>query len=613
MFIKKIYPFFFVLLFFSACQPTKYLGKNELLYNGATIVKSKPKKDQPGRNLRTELSYKVRQQPNKKIFGQRFKLWVYQQYINHDKEKGLRHWLKTKIGEPPVVYSHRLTEQSRLSIQQYLRDNGFLNATVSVDTTIKNRVIDVKYSVKGNGQFSIHSYIIPPDTTRFLALINQKIKKPRIQPGAPYSLRAIDAERLRIENLARGNGFFEFDQSSLYFYLDTTITENRKLDIYLSIKPPADQKNYKRYQLGNVNIYPDYSLNSGEVAEKKDTIRTDNWQVIQSKRIVKLKTLQAAIAQDSGAVYSEYLERQTINYLLDLDVFKYINLKYEMVMVDSQPVLNRNFYLTPSLNQDFDVGLEASTERTNFLGYSAGVNYTHRNLFRGAENFKTGLSLGAETQAGGDGPFINTLEVNFNSGLSIPRLLLPFKISNRLKGVIPKTLINVNGSYQQRNTLFTSASMLTEFGYTWKQKQHFQHQFYPFQFTFLKLINTSTDFENELIANPRLRASFDDLIIFAADYRFFYSNQSINTQNNYFYFRGEIETAGNIASLAGQQNANNPNGPKTFFNTPIAQFTRFQAEARYTWYQPKTSIVTRLSTGIALSYGNSVAVPYVRQ
>lgn len=610
---KKYFFFALALIFFNACKSTKYLQDDQLLYNGAKLVKVKPKKDQPKAALTTELSYKIIQSPNKKIFGQRFKLWVYQKLINHTKEKGFRHFLKTKIGEPPAIYNHHLTERSRLSIQQSLRDNGFLNASVSVDTTIKNKIINVKYTVRGNGRFFINNYILPPDTTELLRIINKKIKKPLIQSGNPYSLSSIDAERLRIESLARNNGFFEFDQSSLYFYLDTTIQEHRKLDMYVSLSAPANQKNFNRYQLGNINIYPDYSLSNTPTSEKKDTIREEYWQLIQNKEVVKLSALQEAIAQDSGAVYSQKLERQAINYLLDFGVFKYVNLKYEKVLVDSQPVLNRNFYLSPSLNQDFGLELEASTERTNFLGYSVGVNYIHRNIFRGAERFKTSLSLGAETQAGDEGPFVNTLEVNYDAGLSIPRLLLPFKITSRLRSAIPKTLINVNGTFQQRNTLFTSASALAELGYAWKQKQSFQHQFYPFQFTLLRLLSTSDDFEKELLENPRLRASFDDLLILATNYRFSFSNQLLNNRKNYFYFRGELETAGNVASLIASPNPDEPDDPKTFLNIPIAQFARAQAEARYTWYQPKTSVVARLATGYALPYGNSDAVPYIRQ
>ena len=614
--MKKYILFLFLFsLILSACNPTKHLAEEEFLYNGASLKLGTPAADQPKAKLRGELLYKVKQSPNSKIFGKRFRLWVYQKVRKNNKGKGIGHWLKTKIGEAPVIYQETQTRQSRLLMQRYLWDNGFLNGEIKADTIVKKQFVKVVYSVEGNGQFKIRNYSTPPDSTNFLASINLRNKKQKIRPRTPYRLADIDAERERIKDLARATGFYEFDQSSIYFYLDTALQEQQMLDVYLTIKPPAGQANYSPHRLGNVTIYPDYKLNqAAEDLVKMDTIREENWTMIQSKKIIKLKALQEAISQDSGSVYSQPLENQAINYLLDLGTFKFVNLRYQKDSIDGQSILHRYFFLTPSLNQDFGLELEASTERSNFLGSSFGVNYTHRNIFRGAERFKTGLSIGVETQAGNQGPFINTLEANFDAGLSIPRLLLPFKIARRVKGAIPKTLINFKGTYQQRNTLFTSFSLLTELGYSWKQDQYFQHQFYPFQFTILNLIEESPEFTMELLQNPRLRASFDDLSIFAANYRFTYSNQQLNARKNYFYLRGEIESAGNLANLLAKASGqNNSIAPYTLFSNPIAQFARVQLETRYTHYQQKTTLVGRLIGGLALPYGNSEAVPYIRQ
>lgn len=609
-----VYLFLFSLLL-GACNPTKHLAEDELLYNGASLKIGAPTANQPKAKLRAELLDKVRQTPNTKIFGKRFRLWVYQKVKDNNKEKGIGHWLKTKIGEPPVIYKEAASRQSLLLMQRYLLDNGFLNGTIKTDTIVKKQFVKVVYSVEGNGQFRIRNYITPPDTTRFLASINLRNNKQEIRPRAPYRLSDIDAERERIKNLARTTGFYEFDQSAIYFYLDTAIQEQQMMDVYLTIKSPADQANYTPHRLGNVTIYPDFQLNqTKDTSLQMDTIREGNWTMIQSKKIVKLKALQEAIAQDSGSVYSQPLENQAINYLLDLGTFKFVNLRYQKDSINGQHLLHRYFYLTPSLNQDFGLELEASTERSNFLGSSVGVNYTHRNIFRGAEQFKTGLSIGVETQAGNQGPFINTLEANFDAGLSIPRLLLPFKIARRVKGAIPKTLINFKGTYQQRNTLFTSFSLLTELGYSWKQSQYFQHQFYPFQFTLLNLIEKSPEFTMELLQNPRLRASFDDLSILAANYRFTFSTQQLNARKNYFYLRGEIESAGSLANflakVSGQDNSISPN---SLFGNPISQFARAQVETRYTLYQKKATLAGRLIAGLALPYGNSEAVPYIRQ
>jgi outer membrane protein assembly factor BamA len=600
-----IYFLFGLLILFGACRPSKYLKEGELLYNGATLKVSKPLKDQPNKNYRADLSTKVRQKPNSK-----FKLWVYMR--NKNKTKGLGKWMKEKVGEPPVLYEPRQTERSRLLMETYLRNNGFLHAEVSADTVMIKNKVEVRYFIKGNGQYTINEYFLPPDTTLLLSLIKENSKRPIIRPGRPYTLTTIDAERLRIENLGRNNGFYEFNPDAIYFYVDTIVPPDQSVDVHLVIRPPANEKKYRPHKLGAVTIYPDYILGEENTQKSvdKDTIRQDQWTLIQNKTIVELAALQEAIAQDSGAVYDLSLERQAINYLLDFGIFKFVNLRYDKDSIDGELVLQRSFYLTPSLNQDFGINVEASTERTNFLGSSIGVNYTHRNAFNTAVQFNTGLSAGAELQVGKDEPLFNTLQAEYNAGLVFPRLLLPFKISHRVKGSIPKTLVNLNATYQRRNTLFTSFSGLAELGYSWKINRKIQHQIFPFQFTLLNLLNTSMEFQAELDRNPRLRASFDDLFILAANYRFSYTNQLLNTRKDYTFFRAELETAGNIASLFS---SSSDTGPSTLLNVPVAQFSKVSSEIRYTWFQRKTSIVGRFSAGLAVPYGNSKAVPYIRQ
>lgn len=597
----------FLVLALCSCHPSKHLSEQDFLYKGAALSLNDPAKDQPKKKLQSELLLKIRQKPNSKILGQRFRLWVYQKMRNNHKEKGILYWLKNKVGEVPVLYNEQLTNQSRLLMEKHLRDNGFLNARVSIDTLVGKQMVEVVYRINGQGQFKLRDYFLPPDTTRLLQVFQEKNKKSKIRLGDAYQLAVIDEERVRLRNLARENGFYEFGQTDLFFYLDTAIHQSHSFDLYLAIKSPADQVDYRPHLLGDVTIYPDYNLNkSTNTNSPKDTIRNGSWKMIQSREVVRLSAIQEAIAQDSGAVYNEVLEKQAINYLLDLGTFKFVNLQYEKKIVDSQTVLQRYFYLTPNLNQDFGVELEASTERSNFLGSSIGGHYTHRNIFKGAEQFKTGLAFGIETQAGNVGPFVNTLETSFDAGLTFPRLLLPFKVTHRLRGAIPKTLINLKATYQRRNTLFTSISLLTELGYSWKQTQLFQHQFYPLQFTLLRLPSKSATFTQELLNNPRLQASFNNLAIVAANYRFSFSNQQLNSRKNFLYLKGEVETAGNFANLLSGQAG-------TLFGSPIAQFARVQAEGRYTFYQAKSSLVTRLLGGLAVPYGNSNAVPYIRQ
>src|SRR5690349_367361 len=102
--------FLIVSLLMASCSVTKYLPEGENLYNGAKVnIKSGSKKEAKG--LRTELQALVRPRPNKKLFGWRYKVWLY--YVaGEPKGKGLRKWVRS-LGEEPVFASQVNLQKNR--------------------------------------------------------------------------------------------------------------------------------------------------------------------------------------------------------------------------------------------------------------------------------------------------------------------------------------------------------------------------------------------------------------------------------------------------------------------------------------------------------------------
>ena len=92
----------------ASCNPTKYVPKGETLLdedhisiNHANVKKS-------------DILPYVKQKPNKRIFGARFYLGLYN-LSNIKKDKWPHNWLR-KIGEEPVVYDPEATEKSKEQI-----------------------------------------------------------------------------------------------------------------------------------------------------------------------------------------------------------------------------------------------------------------------------------------------------------------------------------------------------------------------------------------------------------------------------------------------------------------------------------------------------------------
>src|SRR5690606_20943246 len=99
--------FIFSCVVLASCSSTKNLKPGQILYTGSD-VKINP--DTSGRianekDVRKTLEGKTRPRPNKSILGIKYKLFFYNLAGEPKKPKGFRHWLRTKMGEPPVLLS----------------------------------------------------------------------------------------------------------------------------------------------------------------------------------------------------------------------------------------------------------------------------------------------------------------------------------------------------------------------------------------------------------------------------------------------------------------------------------------------------------------------------
>src|SRR3970040_2941532 len=100
--------YFIVLSLFFAfgCSNTKYLPEGDFLYTGSSVkVKDSVLKKKERKALENEAEELLVPKPNKQILGLRPKLFIYNLVGQPKKAKGIRYWLRTKVGEPPVLFS----------------------------------------------------------------------------------------------------------------------------------------------------------------------------------------------------------------------------------------------------------------------------------------------------------------------------------------------------------------------------------------------------------------------------------------------------------------------------------------------------------------------------
>lgn len=598
-----------IALLCAACGGTKYVPKGALLYNGADIKFVDSKNVKNKKRLRSELENFVTPDKNSGI-----KLWIYNTFHNPNKEKGLGNFIARKLGEPPVLFDPSAVEQSEALMENYLHDNGYFGSDVISDTSSHHKKVMVTYHVESDGQYTIRDVYYPSDSTPLTTLFDQRKKKAQIKPGQAYSLSSLQAERTRLTNIAREHGYFEFNEDYIFYFVDTTLN-NLQTDIYLRVKQPTDSTRHQQYYMDTAYVYPTYDIEEPPRVYD-DTVYYKNLKIIQSEEFVNPPALKRSIAQDKGALYQKSRQDQTVNHLLDLGVFKFVNMEYATETRHDTNYVKRYIYLTPSLTQNVSANIEATTETTNFLGSALSGTYTHRNFFGGAETFNARLSTGVETQLGGGAndsiPFINTLEITAEASLSFPRFVVPFfNIRNTRAYYVPKTRISISDNFQRRTSFFTINSFQLEYAYEWQETRRKSHVLKPLIINLIKLLGTSDAFQEILDANPRLQQGFSNTAILGASYQYTYSAQEVNTRQDYLYFRGSVESSGNLSSLLATKAASGE--PRKFLGTAFSQYIRFDTDTRYNIVNKGNSLVGRLAVGVGIPYGNSTVLPYVKQ
>lgn len=597
-------------LVLTSCVGTKHLPANANLIKKVKIEFKNPKKIDHQRQLKAELQLKAKPIPNYGLGG--FNLWVYNITSKNKKKKGFRHWLKKAFGRAPQLYDRKVVNRSKLVLEKHLKDQGYFGATVNIDTTVKKQQMSLIFRVESKGRFIVNSLNFPDDTTAIGRLINQYQKGTKIKINKPYSKLAIDKERLRLAQIAGRHGYMYFQENNLFFLVDTT-KGGQQADLYLKIEQPSDSLLHRPFQVGKTVVYPTYLLEDTVGIAHWDTSYHKEIQIIQPLEIIKPKVITRNIYQRTGDLINRDLQDIGVSHLLDLGLFKFVRLKYERNDSGHIKILDRNFYLTPGLTQKIQTEFQVNNRSGNFFGTAASIQYSHNNLFRGAEQLLVKLSGGVETQSQNKERLINIFDLDAEVSLRLPKLLVPFKkIRRRPFLFVPKTRISLSANFQERRDFYNINSTSLKFGYEWKQNANLRHQFNLLNFNQLNVWNKSAAFIAILADDTRLENSFENVFIMGSTYTLTYTSTPQNEVSPYLFFRTDISSSGNLLSLIAKQKAS---GEKTdlLWGRVYAQFFRITPDLRYYIPRRKSVWASRFLFGIGIPYGNSNELPYVEQ
>lgn len=591
----------------ASCSMTKNLPEGKQLHYQTNFKFSNPEKVNRQKRLATDLSYIAKPIPATGL--QKWQVGIHSSVNKKGKEKGFSAWLQRKFGRPPAYFDERKIEQSRLVMEKYLQDIGYFGASIGQDTSVRGKKVTVDYTITSKGQYFVREIFRPADTLELTHLLAQAERETLLKSGVAYSLPMLSNERARLAGLANEGGYFEVTKDNFYYFVDTTAGE-LQVDVYLKIKEAGDSSIHKIYYLDDSWVYPDHSLGRDTVSLGLDTLAYGELHVVQRQEILRSTVLNRMVWKEENALFSKKQQAETINRLLNLGIFKFANMRLEPEVRQDTNFLRRRIYLTPGLMRDFSTEFQVNSRSGNFLGTEVSASFSHKNLFRGAELFNVNLATGLETNIGANASsIVNTLNLGLNASLGLPSIYAPFVKRERVKGeVLPRTTFRIGDDFQKRTGFFTVNSFNLSAGYSW-QRSPWQYELNPLFVNLVNVLQTSDELDALLLENRRLRSSFEDVLIAGISFKTAFSNQTTAKRGRHFFWRGGIESAGDLFYLA-----TNPSGQgEQVLGIPFSQYLKLDSDIRQYFPLRKGRLAGRLNIGVGVPYGNSEVLPYTKQ
>lgn len=595
-----------------ACNPTKHLPPNEKLYTGARVNVHGPSLTaREKKTLRDDLRGLTRPKPNTRFLGIPVKLNIYNMFRNS--KKGLFKNLRDKYGEPPVLLSQVDLQQNVKVLQNHLENKGYFHAKLTADTTVRRKRARADYDAETGEQYTINSVHFPTDSSNVSLAIQQTIKNSLLKKDAPFDLDVIKAERTRIDALLKEKGFYFFSADYLLVKTDSTIG-NHLVNMYVVVKPEAPWQAKEIYHINNVYIYSGYNLNMHRIDTLKSLAEVySGYHIIDRNKRFKPYLFKETMQFKPGDVYNRTGHNQTLNRLINLNLFKFVKNRFEVVPVDS-PKLDVYYYLTPLPSKSFRAEITTVTRSNNLNGSQLNLGWQHRNLFRsGAQVNITGY-VGSDVQFSGAFKGYNTYRTGAGALFTIPRFVVPFATLRKTGPFAPRTAIRLGYDILNRKKLYTLNSYRLEYGYNWKQNLQKSHELYPISISYAQPLNVTHIFDSLRLLFVGMEHIIDKQFILGSRYEYLYNQQANGIQLlNSWYFNGIVDLSGNIAGLLSGANIKKGDTAK-IYNTPFSQYAKLEGDLRY--YRKiglKSTWANRINIGIGIPYGNSVQIPYIKQ
>ena len=558
------------------------------------------------------------QKPNKKILGIPVSQHIWA-YYNKRKLTDFSQYMKTKIGNAPVLFDSSKLEKSRQAFQYYYFNLGYFDNIVDVQYQTKNKKTIVQYNIQPNQPYRIRKIFFDTITEIQKALISDSIHS-YLQEGDVFDINNFKNEIERLTYLANEKGYFSFNKDHVKYVYDT-FKQTHELNVYVKILEESDTSNFQKYTVDSIYLI----VNPYSKTEKKsyqfEVSDYGNIKVFQENpKNYKDEFLTRFIYQYHDSFYSKSDINYSIQRLSELNNFKLINSSTNL-KDNERRVLDLYYILSPYPRRNFSFGQYVYGSSLGFAGAQPTLAYTNRNLTKRADKLSLTLSGAIEANLSFSNKsytpgFVSRTDISIVSSYNLEKFILPILFSDKTRYLYNRTSINSQYTYSRRLGFYDIHNIGASAGYEWSVKRQTSFSYFPFLLNYILFPESSvtTEFRNTLNINPGLRSTFSNAFILGSYFQFNHFVNYGRKKANLLTYKINVETAGNSIYLIDKVIPLNKDADNININgIDVSQYFKTQLEVSTSNKINRiTSFHARAKAGFAFPFGNSSQLPYIK-
>ena len=613
----------------TACSSTKHVPQGKLLLDKVKINVTDPHKDVEA----SQLANYLRQNANHRVLGGlKLQLALYN-IAGRDSANWFNRWIK-RVGTPPVIYDSALTVASADQLHMALSNRGFMNnvVTYQVEADSAKRKARINYDITLGEPYFIRSidYDIPDEDLRDIILADTA--RFTVHEGDLLNYNRLDEWRQNITENLRNHGYYAFNKEYITFMADTA-AGSKAVDLTLNSRDPYRNDHmpyyteHEPFYVRDVVYVTDYDpVEMHDAFWGADTVTLHSGiKIIEGPdRYLRHDVLDECNHIEPGQLYNAEAITRTYRALGRLNILKQINIDVRPLgEVDGVLMVDAYVLLSPDKSQTVSVSLEGTNSEGD-LGFGVGLDYEHRNIFKGAEVLSAKAKVSYESISGNLSGLINNnySEYSTELGLTFPKFMFPFLKRSFKRKIQASTAFTVNFDYQARPE-YTRIIAGGSWRYQWTERsRRMAHTLTLVDVSVISVPKYNEEFFKR-ITNPLLFYSYQDHLIMRMGYNFYRTNKAeMNVlqmgrfQRNVFTIRANAETAGNLlyglSHLTGQKA--DADGSYKAMGIRYSQYFKADADYSFTHYfDHRQSVAFHVGAGVAVPYGNSDVLPFEKR